>query len=136
MIFSPILAVTGLLMFIFFMLMASIVIIKRFPRLRGETATKLLGGWRWLLWATSCLVLAACGAWLMGSQMSPDTLYQANAKTIAQDRQGNAYIVFDDGATRPCAVAAECLALPDNTWITYQWVWRGDNALIRVVGKA
>ena len=135
MIFSIGLAVTGLLMFIFFTLMVGVIVTKRFPRLRGKTATKLLGGKRWLLWLVPCLALAAWGATIMVSQMSDSTLYQTYVKTIAQDRQGNAYIVFNDGETRPCAVTAECLALPDNTFITYRWEWRDDIALLRIVGK-
>jgi len=136
-IFSPVLAVISMLMFILFSVIALFVATKRFPRPRGKTTMKLVGGSRWLLWVIPSALLAVASLGFFGSQMSPATPRPTYVKTVAQDRRGNAYIVLNDGETRRCGVAAECLALPDNTWVTTRLEQHGNDeySWIRIVGK-
>jgi len=134
-VFSMATAMTGFAMFLVFAFIAAIIIVLRFPRTRGRIPARLFSGRRWLLWFVPCIAISAWGVILIASQSSAEILHQTHIKTVAQDRQGNAYIVFEDGETRPCAVAAECLAVPDDATITYRWEWHGDNTLLRIVGK-
>lgn len=134
-VFSMATVLMGMMLFICFGFVSSVIITLRFPRTRGTTAKKLLAGWRWLLWFVPCLAISILGIVLIASQTSDNVLMQTHVKTVAQDRQGNAYIVLDGGQVMRCAVAAECVALPDNTTVTYRWERHDDQSLMRIVGK-
>lgn len=134
-VFSMATVLTGMMLFVCFVFIAGAIISMRFPRTKGNIATTLLGGWRWLLWFIPCLAISGWGIMLVMSQSSDDILHEMHVKTVAQDRQGNAYIVLNDGQTRQCAVAAECIALPDNSVVTYRWERHGDRSLMRIIGK-
>lgn len=134
-VFSMATVLVGVTMLAGFGLAASVILTLRFPHTRGESAEKWLGGRRWLFWFIPCLAMSAWGAELIMSQSSDNVLSQTYVKTVAQDRHGNAYVVLNDGQTRQCAVATECIALPDNTVITYRWERHDDRSLMRIIGK-